>query len=142
MLIKLLERKLNAVKMEVMTINYPRSILTFFCILFVILIASAVCLFSINPEAAKISLIFTFFMSSILMFLPSFLLLVYIHFLVPAFVIPAIKNRKSLKKTGILLLILFALLFLSGGFHLIKRYNASHHLEKQTDFKGAKLSIN
>ncbi len=142
MLIKLLERKLNAVKMEVMTINYPTSILTFFCILFVILIASAVCLFSINPEAAKISLIFTFFMSSILMFLPSFLLLVYIHFIVPAFVIPAIKNRKSLKNIGTLLLILFALLFFSGGFHLIKRFNTSHHIEKQTDFKGAKLSIN
>ena len=91
------KRNILDLKKEALYINYPLNIGAFFIFLFLILIASTICLISVNKDAANITFIFTFFMSTISMLFPSIILLVFIYFAIPAIIIPSISIQKRRK---------------------------------------------
>ncbi len=130
------------IKKEVLYINYPASISVFFGFLILILALSAICLIVFNKDAANITFIFTFFMSTLSIIFPSVLLIVFMFFIVPAFVIPAvnIRNKKN-KNLNIFLWIMF---ILYAGFCV---YNITHKIvnindfENQEKFKSSKITV-
>ncbi len=137
-----MEISMEGLKKESLYINFPIRILLFLVIISLILLASSICLVCINPSAANAAFIFTFFMSMVSMLMPTLLLLVYMYFIVPAFIIPSVKKRDQvshIRMITILVLFLFILLMLYVGF---KKFDKTQNFYKQTDFKGSKLSLN
>ena len=138
---KTLPSKLNTYKREVLYINYPVSILFFLVFLSLSLLASVICLCVINPNAANLTFIFTFFMSTVSMFLPVIFTLVFINFIVPAFIIPNIKDNKKnsiIKFLIILLLVLLGISFLYNGYQKI---SSIANFNTQTKFRLSRLTV-
>ncbi|MBQ8886120.1 MAG: hypothetical protein IJY61_00270 [Candidatus Gastranaerophilales bacterium] len=140
MLSELARKNVMELKKEALYINYPVYIGAFLGFNIVTLLFSAICLFSVNPEAANVTFIFTFFMSTIAMLFPSILMLVFMFFVVPAFIIPALSNRKN-KPSNFILKFLF-ICFL--GFCIFNVLNAVYKIstiKNQKKFKSAKLTM-
>ncbi len=135
------EKNLNDIKKEILFINYPVNIGTFFiCILVIILLCIAT-LAIVNQEALNLISVFTFFMSIISMLFPAMILLVFIYFIMPAFIIPGIihKNTKrNLKKFYLILVLIFLILCLIKTLPNIIR---SQNIEKQDKYKCGQISL-
>ncbi len=136
-----IKSNLTDLKSESLYINYPLSISIFLVFLFLVLIASAICLVVVNKDAANITFIFTFFMTTISMLFPSILLCSFIYFIVPAFIIPSVTNKKNknYKFLIITLLIIFLIFCLFKG---IKELTRISNIQNQNKYKSAKLTIN
>jgi hypothetical protein len=137
-----IKTNLSDLKKESLYVNYPVRIMLFLLSISIILLGSAIYLVNINPSAASAAFIFSFFMTSICMMVPTIMLLVYMFFIVPAFVIPAIRKNKNilyLKVITILFFLLFIACFIYASFN---RFDRTYNFYKQTEFKGSKLSLN
>ncbi len=129
-------------KKEALYINYPLSITVFFLCLLFIIIASAICLISVNKEAANITFIFTFFMSTISMLFPSIVLIVFMYFGVPALVIPGLDIQKKEKvEHNFLLTIIFIFFIIFCIYNGINTYLKERNFEQQNKYKSARLTI-
>ncbi len=139
----LVKKDVNALKKEAFYINYPISIGIFFSFLFIVLIASTISLISINKDAANITFIFTFFMSTIAMLFPSILLGVFMYFVIPAYIIPSLSFKKQKNSDPnvlfIFCFIIFLILCLYNGINSLIKVN---NFETQNKYKSSKLTIN
>lgn len=137
----ILEKDIIDVKKEAIYTNYPINIALFFCLLFIILIFSTIALICVNKEAANITFIFTFFMSTLSMLFPSLLLIAFIYFIVPAFIIPAIDIKYKNKNFKRIIKILLCLLIFLCIFNLIKTLIFNFNIEKHDKYKCSKLPL-
>lgn len=127
-------------KKEALYVSYPHYIGGFLGFFIVILLFSGICLFSINPEAANITFIFTFFMSTISMLSPSILMMVFMYFAVPAFIIPSLSTNKK-KSSNIILKVLFIIFVLFCLFNIINAMVKIGTIQNQKKFKIAKVTM-
>lgn len=136
------KKNILELKKEALYINYPLSISLFFLFLLLIIIASAICLISVNKDAANVTFIFTFFMSTISMLFPSIILIVFMYFIIPAIIIPSINVQQKGKNESnfiiIFLLICFILFSIYNGF---STYIKERNFEQQNKYKSARLTI-
>ena len=107
-----------AIKKELMYINYPIIVGLFFLLFAGIFCFDIYCLSKVNRDALNVTFIFTYFMSTISMLLPSILMLSYMHLFYPAILLPAFNEKKRKRKTDILVFILFILFLLTNSFSL------------------------
>ena len=105
-----------AIKKELMYINYPIIVGLFFILFAGIFCYDVFCLSKINREALNATFIFTYFMSTISMLLPSILMLAYMHLFYPAILLPSFGEKKRKRKTDILVFVLFILFLLFSAF--------------------------
>lgn len=135
---------LNEMKRESLYINYPLNIGTFIFCMFLILIISAITLFSVNKDAFNLAFVFTFFMSVLSMLAPSILLLVYVIFLIPALILPGISLQYAKEHhkdiLWIILILLVGFVFLSG-FKYVTYSLRSVYIDQESKFKIIKLPI-
>ena len=130
-------------KKEAFYINYPAAIAVFMVFLFMLLAASAICLISVNKDAANAAFIFTFFMTTIAMLFPSILLAVFMYFIVPAFIIPGISiNKKGKRGFNVFLTILFIFFIGLCIYNIVNAAEKVSNFENQNKYKSAKLAIN
>ena len=127
-------------KKEALYVSYPQYIGGFLGFFIVVLLFSSICLFSINPEAANITFIFTFFVSTISMLSPSILMIAFMFFATPAFVIPSINIKKG-KSSNIILKILFICFFLFSLFNITNSLIKVGTIQNQKKFKSAKITM-
>lgn len=140
MLSELARKNVMELKREALYVNYPLYIGAFLGLNLVVLVFSAISLFTINPEAANVTFIFTFFMSTISMLFPSILMMVFMFFIVPAFVIPALSNRKK-KPSNIILKILFVCFVIFCIFNVFSAIYKVTTIKNQKRFKSEKLTM-
>ena len=130
-----------AIKKELMYINYPIIVGLFFILFAGIFCYDVFCLSKINREALNATFIFTYFMSTISMLLPSILMLAYMHLFYPAILLPSFGEKKRKRKTDILVFVLFILFLLFSAFqfavNIIDNFTSAH----KTKYKAAKLAI-
>lgn len=130
-----------AIKKELMYINYPITVGLFFLLFASIFCFDIIWLSQINKEALNATFIFTYFMSSISMLLPSILMLAYMHLFYPAILLPNYSEKKRTKKTDILVFVLFILFitysFVQLSMNIIDNLTAAH----RTKYRAAKLAI-
>lgn len=130
-----------AIKKELMYINYPIIVGLFFLLFAGIFCFDIYCLSKVNRDALNVTFIFTYFMSTISMLLPSILMLSYMHLFYPAILLPAFNEKKRKRKTDILVFILFILFLLFSAFqfsmNIIDNFTSAH----KTKYKAAKLAI-
>lgn len=139
---KQIKKNLNEIKREILYINYPVNIGTFLFCLFLILLVSAIVLYIVNKAAFIPAFILTFFMSIISMLFPSILLLVYIFFVLPAFIIPGIRYNKNQKEEPINFLLIFLVLFsIFTAYKLITYSVRNINLDKQEKYQIITLPI-
>ena len=138
----LLEKKLTQLKNEVLHINYPIWILTFLCSLSFVLLASAIYLVSVNPDAANITFIFTFFMSTISKLVSSIILFLFIYFVVPTLIIPNIKFQRKRNNIKTIAIILFILVLLLMGYRIFNKISIMNNFAKQTKFPASRITVN
>lgn len=127
-------------KKEALYVNYPLYIGAFIGFILIVLLFSAICLFTVNPEAANITFIFTFFMSTISMLTPSILLMVFMFFAVPAFIIPSFSNKKG-KSSNLISKILFICFVIYCIFNVFNALHKIANIENQKKFKSAKVAV-
>ena len=132
--------KLNVYKREVLYISYPVNILFLLIFLASVLVVSMIYLLKVNPDAANLTFVFTFFMSTLGVMTPTIVLLVFINFIVPAFIIPTVKNSKN-TLFRILLYVLFALFLLFILYSGFIRFNEVSNFDKQARFKVSRLTV-
>lgn len=138
----LVKKNLMDIKKEALYVNYPLNIGLFFISLFLVLLSSTICLLSVNKEAANITFIFTFFMSTISMLFPSIILIVFMYFAIPAMIIPGIDIRKKKKNdSNILLLIAFICFVIFCIYNGINSLVKEHNFETQNKYKSARLTV-
>lgn len=139
----LIKKDTNLLKKEAFYINYPISIAVFFTFLFIVLIISTISLINLNKDAANVTFVFTFFMSTIAMLFPSILLGVFMYFVVPAYIIPSLNINKNKKSESNILLLLFFVIFiifcLYNGITSLIKVNS---FESQNKYKSSKITIN
>ena len=136
------KRNILDLKKEALYINYPLNIWVFFIFLFLILIASTICLISVNKDAANITFIFTFFMSTISMLFPSIILLVFIYFAIPAIIIPSISIQKRKKdETNFFIMFLFVCFLIFCIYNGTNTFIKERNFELQNKYKSARLTI-
>lgn len=127
-------------KKEALYINYPLYIGAFIGFILIVLLFSAICLFTVNPEVANITFIFTFFMSTISMFFPSILMMMFMFFAVPAFIIPSFSNKKG-KSSNIILRFLFVCFVIFCIINTITALHKIANIQNQKKFKSAKVTM-
>ncbi len=136
------KNNISELKKEVLYINYPLSIAFFLAFILFILIASAIFLVIINKDAANVTFIFTFFMSTISMLFPSIVLGVFIYFIVPALIVPGLnlrqKKNSKLKYFIIFLFIIYIIFCAYKGFNEITKIS---NIQNQDKYKSSKLPI-
>ena len=135
------EKKLDLIKREVLYINYPVSILSFLLFISLIMLASSICLVCVNPEAANVTFIFTFFMTTISILMPTILFFVFMFFITPALIIPSFRTRKNQTKTKTIIVVLFVLLTLCALYGMITRFQLINNFDKQVVFKTSRLTV-
>ena len=142
LLAKQLKKNVNEIKKEALYINYPVNIGTFFFCLLLVLIASAIVLFVVNKEAFVPAFIFTFFMSIISMLFPSILLLVYIFFIVPAFIVPSFRSNRTNRSDSTEFLVILLILFSLFTIYKVTTFSIrAVNIEKQEKYKIITLPI-
>ena len=142
LLAKQLKKNVNEIKKEALYINYPVNIGTFFFCIILILIASAVVLFVVNKEAFVPAFIFTFFMSIISMLFPSIIMLAYIFFVIPAFIVPSFKSNRKNRSDSTEFLVFFLVLFSIFTIYKLTSYSIrTVNIENQNKYKVITLPI-
>ena len=137
----LINKNFLALKKETMYVNYPITIGVFFFLIFAIFCTDIYTLSKINKEALNITFIFTYFMSTISMLLPSILLLVYMYLVCPAFVIPSYEQKKKKSKTDIILFILFFLFLIFSSIQFIENTINALTVSTREKFKAIKMPV-
>ena len=135
------EKKLEILRREVLYMNYPLNILLFLLFLTLTILFSTICLVTVNPDAANVTFIFTFFMSTISMLMPSILLLVFIFFVVPALIIPSFKARKRQTAAKTIIITLIVILSIISLFNIINRIQIAQNFDKQGRFRVSRLTV-
>lgn len=136
------KKNMLELKKEALYINYPLCISLFFLFFLIIIVASTICLISVNKEAANITFIFTFFMSTVSMLFPSIVLIVYMFFAVPALIIPSLDIQKRERpELNILLIVLFAIFLLFCIYNGINTYIKQLNFEQQNKYRSARLTV-
>ena len=130
-----------AVKKELMYVNYPMTIAAFFLLIFVIFCCDVYWLSTINKEALNATFVFTYFMSTISVLLPSILMLAYMYLISPAFVIPEKEKLRNRGKTDLIILVLFVIFIIFSFAQMISSAINSFNFGKREKFKAAKLPI-
>lgn len=130
-----------SIKKELMYINYPFTIGAFFILIFSIFGFDVYQLSTINKEALNTTFIFTYFMSTISVLMPSILLLVYMYLLSPAIILPSLEERKRKKILDILVFALFLMFILFSTFQIVGNAIEKLNLSKMEKFKAAKLPV-
>lgn len=135
------EKNLDEMKRESLYINYPIEIGKFSICFVVMLLGSIVSLYVVNKEVMNVAFVFTFFMSIMSMLFSSLLLLAYIYFIFPAFVLPEITTKQNKRNLYALLLTLFILFvtFSAGKFTIYSIRTI--YIDKQNRYKVIKLPI-
>ena len=136
-----IKTKLGILKKEVFFINNPRKIIIFFILLALMLFSSLICLICINPEAVNLTFVFSFFMTTIGMMMPTIFLLVFINFAVPSLIIPNVKNNRKLSIIRGFLILLFILFTLFCIYRGYSRFEEVNNPEIQSKFKIARLTV-
>lgn len=137
-----LKKNLIDIKKEALYINFPLHISIFLLFLLSVLVFSAICLISVNKDAANITFIFTFFMSTIAMLFPSILLTCFMFFIVPAFIIPGLSTQKRKKSdSDILLKTGFVLFLIFCFYNIFNAFKTFNNIDNQNRYKSAKLTI-
>ena len=136
------KRYLKEIKNEAKNTNYPIALGTFcICILTIIFICTII-LGIVNKDALNLVSVFTFFLSMMSMLTPSILLMLFTYFIMPAFIIPSLKEpvnrRKKSYKFLQILLILFILFYIFKGSEFIIRNN---NFENQSKYKIGKILV-
>ncbi|MCD7879633.1 MAG: hypothetical protein LUG16_06860 [Candidatus Gastranaerophilales bacterium] len=98
------------IKDEYNNTNYPAIIGSFFILLFIILIFTLIFLLYINPDAFSITFLVPLFTKILTMLIPSGIFLVYIFLIIPAFILPSLKEKKH--NISFIRKIVYAVLFL------------------------------
>ncbi len=130
-----------AVKKELMYINYPATIASFFVLIFLIFCYDVYWLSTINKEALNVTFVFTYFMSTISILLPSILMLAYMYLITPAFIIPRKEKLQNRGKSDLTILILFIIFIVFSFSQLISNAINSFNFGKREKFKAAKLPV-
>ena len=130
-----------ALKKEIMYVNYPITIGVFFFLIFAIFCTDIYTLSKINKDALNVTFIFTYFMSSISMLLPSILLLVYMYLICPAFVIPTYEQKKKRSKTDLILFILFLIFLIYSGVQFIENTINALTVSSREKFRAVKMPV-
>ena len=142
LLAKQLKKNVNEIKKEALYINYPLNIGTFFFCFILVLIASGIVLFIVNKEAFVPAFILTFFLSIISMLFPSVLLLVYIFFIVPAFIVPSFKSNRANRSDSTEILTIFLILFSVFTIYKITTFSIkAANFDKQDKYEVISLPI-
>lgn len=137
----LAQTKWLAIKKELMYVNYPMTIAAFFVLFFIIFCYDAYWLSTINKDALNATFVFTYFMSTISLLLPSILLFAYMYLITPAFVIPSKEKLQHSGKSDLIVLILFALFLIFSFSQLVTNVFDSFNLGKREKFKAARLPM-
>ena len=137
-----LKNNLNEIKKEALYINHILNLVRFFFVFVLILFASTITLFILNHEIFSITFIFMFYVSIISMILPSLLLLSFIYFIVPAFIIPGIQsNRKDDSFAQTILSAALIIFFIFSLFQYVKYTTKAKNITKQQRYKVSSLQI-
>lgn len=134
----LIKGKWYALKAEIMYVNYPITIGIGFGILCAILITNLAIIARVNESALNVTFATAFFINTIIVLIPSILLLVYMFLLMPAFVIPSYELKKK-KDSDKLLYVLFAIFLLGIGIKTVFDYYLNYNFVKRDKFKIAKM---
>lgn len=102
------------IKKETMYYNYPLNILFVFLIFVLILVTNIVIIDRVNKEALNAIFVFSFFTKSVVLFLPSILMFVYMVLIVPAFTVPSYEINRRKKNDFLVYLLLILILFVLG----------------------------
>lgn len=137
----LVNRNWLSIKKELMYINYPITIGAFFILIFTIFGFDVYQLSTINKEALNTTFIFTYFMSSISVLMPSILLLVYMYLLSPAIILPSFEAKKRKRKSDIIVFALFLIFILFSTCQIVGNAIEKLNLSKMEKFKAAKLPV-
>ncbi len=137
-----IKKNILELKKEAFYINYPMCIVTFFVFLFLVLVASTLLLITVNKEAANLTFIFMFFMSTISMLFPSIILIVFMYFATPAIIIPSISIQQKGKRKSNSLIIFFLICFiLFSTYNGLNTFIKQNNFESQNKYKSARLTI-
>lgn len=139
-IISLIRQRWLDIKKEIMYYNYPLNIIFVILIFVLILVANIVIIGKINQEALDVVFIFTFFVKSVVLFLPSILMFVYMLLIVPAFTIPSYEINRYKKNDFLVYLLLLLILFVLGINTLINVVDSYSSLYKDK-YAAVKLPV-
>lgn len=137
----LINSKWFEIKKELMYINYPLTISAFFILIFAILGFDIYKLSTINKEALNLTFIFTFFMSTISLLMPSLLMLVYMYLISPAIILPSYEAKKRKRKSDILVMVLFTIFIIFSFCKIVESSINNLFLFKKDKYKAAKMPV-
>ncbi len=113
-------RRLQNLKNEAKSINYPLYIALFLTILLLIFLSSFISLYVINKDALNITSIFTFFMNLVFSVFPTIMIVLFMYFIVPEFIIPGITIKDLINKNkSNIIKILFILFLILGSLNIL-----------------------
>ncbi len=107
--------RLNNLKNEAKLINYPLYIAIFFIFLALLFLSSFIALSVVNKDALNITFISAFFINLIFSVFPAILLILFMYFIMPAFIIPGIKIKNTGSRNKLNISKILFLLFLITG---------------------------
>ncbi len=136
------KNKLADLKKEAMFINYPVYIAAFFSCMTILLIASFISLYVVNKEALNLTFVFAFFMNMIFAVFPSVLVLLFMYFIIPEFIIPSktindVRQKKFISFSKVFFL-LFLMLCVYNGVSAVYR---NMTIETQEKYKASRLTM-
>ncbi len=139
LIIKESKKNINEIKKEALYINYPLNIATFMFCIFLIFVFSIISLYIINSDALNPAFIFTYFINILSLLFPSILVLAYICFIFPAFILPGMSANKRDSQSTEYLIIFFIIFLILSGFRLISYSVKTINIDKQDKYKIVKL---